>query len=138
LLASWPWLQVLPGSQEVATLRAALQAALPRAPPPEQQHVRSPAMLYTTVARLLAPARRPDSRARVGKEWELGQLQRALLEVARDVSDELCGLVTTFARVDVVLEHDLLALALDGAVTHHSMGLQCGEGGGGAQRAAVV
>jgi hypothetical protein len=59
---------VLPWSTEVAELLAALQAALPHAPPPDQQHVHYPAMLYTTVARLLAPARRPDT------SWATGEV----------------------------------------------------------------
>jgi hypothetical protein len=54
-------LQVLPGSTEPAVLREALRASLPQAPPAEQQPVRFPAMLHTTVGRLLAPPRRPDS-----------------------------------------------------------------------------
>lgn len=48
--------QVLPGSGEPAALRQALRTALPHAPPPQDQAVTQPAMLHTTVARLLAPA----------------------------------------------------------------------------------
>lgn len=53
--------QVLPGSTEPAVLRDALHASLPQAPPSDQQPVQYPAMLYTTVGRLLSPPRRPDS-----------------------------------------------------------------------------
>lgn len=56
-----PTLQVLPGSTEPAVLRSALQTSLPHAPPLEEQPVQYPAMLYTTVGRLLSPPRRPDA-----------------------------------------------------------------------------
>jgi hypothetical protein len=53
-------LQVLPGSTEPAVLRDALHASLPQAPPADQQPVQFPAMLYTTVGRVLSPPRKPD------------------------------------------------------------------------------
>ncbi|KXZ47400.1 hypothetical protein GPECTOR_35g838 [Gonium pectorale] len=52
VVACW---QVLPDGGEPALLRAALGAALPNAPPREAQMVKEPAMLHTTVARLLLP-----------------------------------------------------------------------------------
>ncbi|EFJ51029.1 hypothetical protein VOLCADRAFT_88255 [Volvox carteri f. nagariensis] len=52
VVACW---QVLPEGGEPALLRAALGAALPNAPPREAQMVKEPAMLHTTVARLLKP-----------------------------------------------------------------------------------
>ncbi|KAG2493462.1 hypothetical protein HYH03_008279 [Edaphochlamys debaryana] len=52
VVACW---QVLPGGGEPALLRAALGEALPNAPPKEAQMVKEPAMLHTTIARLLQP-----------------------------------------------------------------------------------
>ncbi|PNH05211.1 hypothetical protein TSOC_008567 [Tetrabaena socialis] len=52
VVACW---QVLPEGGEPALLRAALGAALPNAPPREAQMVKEPAMLHTTIARLLQP-----------------------------------------------------------------------------------
>jgi len=50
VMAAW---QVMAGP-EPASIRAALLAALPNAPPPGQQTVREPDILHTTLARLLA------------------------------------------------------------------------------------
>ncbi|KAG2453742.1 hypothetical protein HYH02_001953 [Chlamydomonas schloesseri] len=52
VVACW---QVLPIGGEPALLRAALGVALPNAPPREAQMVKEPAMLHTTIARLLRP-----------------------------------------------------------------------------------
>jgi len=58
-------LQVLPGSGEPADLRAAIAAALPQAPKPEQQVIKDGAILHMTLARLLAPAQHSrDSQSR--------------------------------------------------------------------------
>ena len=52
MVACW---QVLAGGSEPAELRSALGLALPRAPGIEGQMVKEPAMLHTTIARLLLP-----------------------------------------------------------------------------------
>ncbi len=52
VVACW---QVLPTGGEPALLREALGRALPNAPPREAQMVKEPAMLHTTIARLLQP-----------------------------------------------------------------------------------
>lgn len=57
VVACW---QVLPEGGEPALLRAALSKALPDAPPKDAQMVKEPAMLHTTLARLLQP-RLPDA-----------------------------------------------------------------------------
>lgn len=122
IMALW---QVLPGSTEPAVLREALRASLPQAPPAEQQPVRFPAMLHTTVGRLLAPPRRPDSPGHPGMEWDMVWLQSSLLDALGDVSDELCGLTTTFSELWYVQEKELMALALDGHYTKRASHLKC-------------
>lgn len=102
-------LQVLPGSGEPQDLRASLRHALPRAPDPSKQAVQEPTILHTTIARMLAPARRPvhgggHGRGGVGgggagAGWEevgVEALGRELEGVAEALTDELCGLETTF------------------------------------------
>lgn len=51
-----------PGSEPVQ-LREALQRALPRSPPHDAQMVKEPAILHTTIARLLLP---PDAQQQQG------------------------------------------------------------------------
>lgn len=53
--------QVLPGSGEPTVIRAALQTALPTAPPRNKQLVTEASILHLTIARLLAPARLPPA-----------------------------------------------------------------------------
>lgn len=92
-------MQVLPGSGEPEEIRASLRHALPNAPPPAQQAVREPAMLHTTVARLLSPARRPAAarpRGRGGEEVGAGVLSRELARSAEALTAELCGLEALF------------------------------------------
>lgn len=74
LVACW---QVLPSSGRPEELRASLRHALPRAPEPRHQAIQELAMLHTTIARLLAPARRPagaapEPRRRRGREGDDG------------------------------------------------------------------
>ncbi len=91
---------MLPSSGEPEELRASLRHALPRAPAPSKQAIQEPAMLHTTIARLLAPARRPAAGARQGggpgEEVAAGVLTAELTGVAVALTDELCGLEALF------------------------------------------
>jgi hypothetical protein len=92
--------------------RDSVQVALPDAPAAEQQTVRSPAIWYTTLGRLLEE---PHTSAATVLQGLTGQ--QALAVAAQRMSDELCGLETTVSTLWYVLEHDLMALALNGAWT---------------------
>ncbi len=75
---------------EPALLRQALAEALPDAPPKEAQMVREPAMLHTTLARLLrAPALDGSGQAAVTDA-------QAVMQAVQQLSDALCGLEATF------------------------------------------
>jgi hypothetical protein len=63
--------------------------------------------------------------AAVVQVWHEQQLQQALLEVAGDLTDELCGLVADFEEVWFVEELDLLALGLRGRYVKHAAQLRC-------------
>ena len=86
-------------------MRRALQAALPRAPPPEAQTVREPALLHTTLARLVQPPA-PGSgqlpgggRGRLLRTPVTGDAAAALLAAVRRASDALCGLRATLPNL---------------------------------------
>ncbi len=114
-MATW---QVLPGGGEPAVLRQALAAALPGAPPKEGQMVREPAILHTTVARLLAPLKSPGGQA---LEPDAAQLAGA----AARLTAELCGLRTRFDTLWFVEEKDTLALALRGSYDVRPCPFEC-------------
>lgn len=80
----------IPGT-EPAVLRSALASALPDAPGPEAQMVREPAMLHTTLARLLAP---PQGAGGAGAGGGVDG-ERVVAAVAA-MSEALCGLRATF------------------------------------------
>jgi hypothetical protein len=91
------------GSGEPEELRARLRAALPRAPPPGAQAVRDPSVLHTTIARLLAPPRRPSARGsgggglgRPGAEVAAAVLGPEVARAAAEMTQELCGLSAVF------------------------------------------
>jgi hypothetical protein len=86
-----------------------VQAALPSAPPPEQQTVRNAHIWYTTLGRLLEPPHVTWSAAAHGAAGS-----QAVQAAARSMSAELCGLETVIDRLWYLLEHDLMALALNG------------------------
>ena len=147
--------QVLPGGGEPGDLRASLRAALPRAPPAAAQAVREPALLHVTLARLLAPARRPGlaaagrgKRIRGDKSEEIPpkELARELTRAARALTAELCGLEAAFDELWFVEEADLLALALGGRFRKRASLLRCrgsgvgsdGRSGGGGGAASAV
>lgn len=80
-------------------LRAALRSALPNAPPHDAQMVKEPALLHTTLARLL----RPPSPAELGiGGGQAGAGQAPVINQVRVVaaveamSKELCGLRARF------------------------------------------
>jgi hypothetical protein len=56
---------------------------------------------------------------------ELSELSDELLEVAADVTQELCGLTAVFDQLWFVEEQDLLALALRGRYIKHPYSLKC-------------
>uniref|UniRef100_A0A7S0V870 Uncharacterized protein n=1 Tax=Polytomella parva TaxID=51329 RepID=A0A7S0V870_9CHLO len=134
--------QVLHSGGEPAEIRRALTAALPAAPPPEQQMIRNPVILHTTLARFLlprsgirntsvpfshslaTPAHPYLSPGVVGTKIPEATAA-AMREMVRKLSDELCGLETEFNEAWFVEEHDLLALALYGSVKHHMAQFQC-------------
>jgi len=115
VVACW---QALPGGAEPADIRAALAAALPRAPGPAGQMVREPLIFHTTVARLLAPLRAPHSwlgsRRAGGGEPGPEAVAADVAAAVAGLSSELCGLTATFSELWFVEERDLLALALRG------------------------
>jgi hypothetical protein len=117
VVATW---QVLASGGEPAVLRQALGAALPNAPPKEGQMVTQPAILHTTVARLLAPLKSPGGAV---VEADGRQLEQA----AGRMTTELCGLRTKFDALWFVEEKDTLALALRGSYDVHPCPLQCGS-----------
>jgi hypothetical protein len=115
IVACW---QVLPTGGEPAVLRQALGAALPNAPPKEGQMVREPAILHTTVARLLSPLKSPS-----GEILEPNAAQ--LAQAAERMTAELCGTKATFDAMWFVEEKDLLALALRGEYVVYNCPFQC-------------
>ncbi len=130
VIACW---NLVAGAQPAA-LRAALRAALPRAP--AEQLVRDAPMLHATLGRILRPPR-----ARVGGgAMPPAEARAALALTARRLSAALCGLVATLDAGWFVLEHDALALALQGAYTPQRMPLGCEEGAAAAagQRAGAA
>ncbi|KAK9845374.1 hypothetical protein WJX81_004792 [Elliptochloris bilobata] len=151
LLACW---QVTDGT-DPAALRDAMRQALPRAPPPEQQTVIEPAILYTTLARIvLSPADTKSGTAQTGasqgsgdpgqgqggaegkaagskgarslRAGGVGEPAAAALRAAVDaMSAALCGLQATLSELWYVEEEDLLALALGGRFVQHPAPLLC-------------
>jgi hypothetical protein len=107
-IACW---NVLRGAEPEA-LRAALRAALPRAP--ETQLVTDAPILHSTLARVL---RSPHETA--------ASSAAALGAVASALSKRLCGLRAVLDAAWFVAEHDALALALRGAYDATEMPLQC-------------
>ncbi len=105
VMACW---QVAAGGQP-AELRAALRAALPRAP--ARQLLTDSHILHSTLARIL---RLPPGGA------------AALEPVAAALSQALCGLEVVFDTAWFVEEHDALALALRGLYKARAMQLACG------------
>lgn len=59
------------------------------------------------------------------QEWDMVFLQSALVDALEDISDDLCGVLTTFKEMWYVQEKDLMALALDGHYTKHTSHLKC-------------
>jgi hypothetical protein len=59
------------------------------------------------------------------QEWDMVWLQSSLLDALGDVSDELCGLTTTFNELWYVQEKELMALALNGHYTKRTSHLKC-------------
>lgn len=80
-MACW---QALETGSEPALLREALGKALPDAPPKEAQMVKEPAMLHTTLARLLQP---PGGQALDSEK---------IVQAVEEISSRLCGLTTQF------------------------------------------
>lgn len=132
MVACW---QALPGGSEPADLRKAVGRALITAPGIEGQMVKEPAMLHTTVARLLQPPDSPTSSTAVdhaggGSGLGVGEIDAAAVEAAvQDMTDRLCGLQTIFRDVWFVEEQDLLALALNGRYRKHLAPMTCPEHG---------
>jgi len=108
-IACW---NVLRGAEPEA-LRAALRAALPRAP--EAQLVSDAPILHSTLARVLRPPR-DDAAASAA----------ALGAAATALSKRLCGLRARLDAAWFVAEHDALALALRGKYEATELQLQCG------------
>ncbi|EIE20274.1 hypothetical protein COCSUDRAFT_67560 [Coccomyxa subellipsoidea C-169] len=129
ILACW---QILGGSDPAAVRRHgspclpscqwALRGALPRAPPAEQQTVHDPAILHTTLARLLRLPRASAGRVLRSGAPDGAELLRSA--VAR-ISADLCGLRATLPTLWYVEEEDLLALALNGRVRKHPVQMLC-------------
>ena len=86
-MACW---QVLPIGGEPALLRAALGVALPNAPPREAQMVKEPAMLHTTIARLLRPPAAASASGGSGSKQGAGT-HSIVGGVARSSSEGLGG-----------------------------------------------
>ena len=86
-------------------MRRALQAALPRAPPAEAQTVHEPALLHTTLARLVQPPAQGSgqlpgsSRGRLLRTPVTGDAAALLLAAVRRASDALCGLRATLPNL---------------------------------------
>lgn len=105
--------QVLEGGGEPALLRKALAQALPNAPGPAGQMVKEPAMLHTTIARLLQPS-------------DATTVDAGEVTLAVDMlSQELCGLTAVFKELWFVEELEVLALALNGHFIKHRAPLKC-------------
>lgn len=120
-------------------------AALPNAPPKEAQTIKEPAMLHTTVARLLLPPAAAAAYAAAAAAAAAGAgsdpksaaaaatagrrqpaaMQDAVAAAVARLSQELCGLTTTFRQVHFVEELDLLALGLGGHYRTHVVPLEC-------------
>ncbi|KAK3283008.1 hypothetical protein CYMTET_9277 [Cymbomonas tetramitiformis] len=109
LMALW---QVGAGA-EPADLRRVLRETLPRSP--SKQIVADKVILHTTVARVL----------RLGPDMDGDRAKRELLNVARTLSEQLCGIEATLPMVWFVEETDLLALALGGQFLKHELPLRC-------------
>ena len=85
--------------------------------------VKEPAILHTTIARLLEPG--------LGQSINTDEFTRQVSELSR----QLCGTRATFSEVWYVEELDLLALALRGRYVQHNAPLRCSAGrAGGKQR----
>jgi hypothetical protein len=114
-IACW---NVLAGGQP-AGVRAALRAALPRAP--SAQLLRDPPILHATLARVL----RPPRAARGGGTLDPLAARDALAAAAASLSQRLCGLHAVIDAAWFVLEYDALALALQGAYSPQRLPLAC-------------
>lgn len=130
VVACW---QALPGGSEPADLRAAVGRALIHAPGIDGQMVKEPAMLHTTVARLLQPPSSTTGGGGAGQAARRGSAAAAVLEIdtaavvaaVQGMTDSLCGLQTMFREVWFVEEQDLLALALNGRYRKHLAPMTC-------------
>jgi hypothetical protein len=103
-IACW---NVRAGGQPAA-LRAALRAALPRAP--TAQLLRDAVILHSTLARVLRPPRGGAP---------------ALAAAAKALSAKLCGTEVVLDAAWFVLEHDALAMALQGSYAPRRLPLRC-------------
>ena len=117
-IACW---NVIGGGQPSA-LRAQLRAALPRAP--AKQLVNDAPILHATLARVLRPPRAPTGEARLSG----AAARAALAAAAARLSERLCGLRAVLDGAWFVLEHDALALALQGAYEPKHLPLSCAPG----------
>ena len=86
-----------------------MQDALPNAPPPEQQTVRSLPIWYTTLGRLLDV---PSVSWASATQAVSGP--HVVETAAQRMTDELCGLQTVVDRLWYVWEVDMMALAMNG------------------------
>eukprot|EP00884_Botryococcus_braunii_P018259 jgi/Botrbrau1/5116/Bobra.0128s0024.1 len=121
VLACW---QVLSGTDPLA-IRRVLRNTLPRAPPPEKQAIQQPAILHTTLARLLH-----GPKPQVAASFHRRALQGATLlqDVSQRMTDALCGLQATISHMWYVEEDDLLALAIGGQFRHQAIPFECKSG----------
>lgn len=132
MVACW---QALPGGSEPADLRKAVGRALITAPGIEGQMVKEPAMLHTTVARLLQPPGSPTGSSAVAQAGGasnrsvVGVDAAAVVAAVQEMTDRLCGLQTIFRDVWFVEEQDLLALALNGRYRKHLAPMTCPDHG---------
>jgi hypothetical protein len=86
-----------------------LQAALPRAPPPEHQTVQNLAIWYTTLGRLLDSPQHQNGL--FGRLFGGAHLAESAVQT---MTKALCGLETTMDRLWYALEFDMMALGLSG------------------------
>jgi hypothetical protein len=85
---------------EPVTLRKALAAALPNAPPTSAQMVKEPAMLHTTLARLLQPPAAGAAQQQSGGEALPPSIDsQKVIEAVERISQKLCGLTSEFRWV---------------------------------------
>ena len=94
-----------------------LRALMPRS----SLRRRQPAILHTTLARMLKP---PSGSSRAA-------VQR-LAAAMEGMTSDLCGLESILREVWYIQERHLLALALNGAYSKERAQLQCPAQGGGA------